>query len=62
MAWLIFASTEPLLMKWALFHFPDKSFIFISWASESLLTAVASKLQFKNPKLLKYRAGNGPVL
>lgn len=59
---MTFANTEPFLMNWMLFHFPDESFIFISWASESLLTAIASKLQSKNPRLLKYRAENGPVL
>lgn len=36
--------------------------VFISWASESLLTAVASKLQFRNLRHLKYRAENSPVL
>lgn len=59
---MIFASTEKFQMERVLFHFLDKSFISISWASESLLTAVASKQQFKNPRLLKDREGSGPVL
>lgn len=56
------ASTEPFLMNWVLFHFPYESLIFISWASESHLTAIASKLQSKNPRRLIHRAENGPVL
>lgn len=59
---MTFTSRAPLLMNWVLFHLPDKCFIFISWSLESLLTAVASKPQSKNPRLVKYRAENSPVL
>lgn len=59
---MMFASREPFLMVWVSFHLPDKYFIFISRSLESLLTAVASKLLSKNPRLVKYRAENGPVL
>lgn len=61
-AWMTFATREPLLMNWVSFHLPDKFFIFISWLLEYLLTAVASKPQSKNPRLVKYRAENGLVL
>lgn len=59
---MTFASREPFLMNWVSFHLPDKCFVFISWSLESLLTGIASKPQPKNPRLVKYRAENGPVL
>lgn len=59
---MTFGSTESFLMNCMLFHFPDESLIFISWASESLLAPITPKLQSNNPRLLKYRAENGPVL
>lgn len=57
---MTFASREPLLVNWVSFHLPDKCFVFISWSLESLLTA--SKPQSKNPRFVKYRAENGPML
>lgn len=59
---MTFTSREPFLMTWVSFHLPNECFIFISWSLESLLTAIASKPQSKNPRLVKYRAENGPVL
>lgn len=59
---MTFASREPFLMSWLLFHLPDKCFIFFSWSLESLLRAVASKPQSKNPRLVKYRVENSPGL
>lgn len=49
-------------MNWVSLHLPDECFIFISWSLESLLTAIASKPQSKNPRHVKHRAENGPVL
>lgn len=36
--------------------------MFISWSLESFLTEIAPKPQFKNPRLVTYRAENSPVL
>lgn len=44
------------------FHLLDKCFILVSFLLEYLVTAVASKPQSKNGRLMKYRAENGPVL
>lgn len=48
-SWVTFASIEPFLMNWMLLHLSDRSFILISWASDSfsqqLYLSCSSKIQ-----------------